>query len=624
MWTSTLELSPRRVILTQVFGRVWHGAYFSSFAPLQVQNLPRQTLPAPNWVRVRNRLAGICGSDLPLVYVDRDFRIAPAALPSNRHSYPGHEVVGEVIEVGNDVEYLQVGDRVVLQSGPNCLSTGAQTLCRSCASGNYNLCERVSQLSGPQPIGGGWSEEMLLHEQQLFRVPPAMSDEQAVLLEPSAVALHAVLRRLPRPGEQVLIIGAGTIGLLTLQVIRALAPQATVSMMARYAFQIEQATRMGAAHILYPQDSYKGVARTTGAQLYSGMFGNKMLLGGFDVIYDTIGSRQTVFDSLRWTRAGGTVVVVGLSLHTMPMDLTPIWYQEINLTGTYGHGTENWPIGTQERYSTFAIAAALIENQQLHPEKLITHRFALSDYRAAFSTATGKSRSRAIKIVFDYALLPASVVPNVRASARQRRSITTAAAWPQQEEQHDQEESSWPTPPGEQFIPSSLPAIPEPVVVPAPDSQSELDVTEPMIVPTPDAQSEPAGAESIVDPTPTLQSELVEIDLMIVPSPDAQSELDVTQPVIVPAPDSQSEPAEAEPVIVPSPDSQSELVEAEATQSTVPPDEEQPDESQTITKPVSRPKRTPRQSMKSQKTTEDVEITEDVQKPGETSGNSIN
>jgi len=289
------------------------------------------------------------------------------------------------------------------------------------------------------------------------------------------------------------------------------------------------------------------------------------------------------------------------------MDLTPIWYQEINLTGTYGHGTENWPIGTQERYSTFAIAAALIENQQLHPEKLITHRFALSDYRAAFSTATGKSRSRAIKIVFDYALLPASVVPNVRASARQRRSITTAAAWPQQEEQHDQEESSWPTPPEEQFIPPSLPATPEPVVVPAPDAQSELDVTEPMIVSTPDSQSEPAGAESIVDPTPTVQSELVEIDLMVVPSPDAQSE-----------------PAEAEPVIVPAPDSQSELVEAEATQSTVPLDEEQSDESQTITKPVSRPKRTPRQSMKSQKTTEDVEITEDVQKPGETSGNSIN
>ncbi len=137
MWTSTLELSPRRVILTRILGRIWNGAYFSSFAPLQVQNLPRQPLPAANWVRVRNRLAGICGSDLHMIYVDGEFRIAPAALPGHTHSYPGHEVVGEVIEVGDEVQRLQVGDRVVLQSGPNCITSGNQPLCRSCAEGNY-------------------------------------------------------------------------------------------------------------------------------------------------------------------------------------------------------------------------------------------------------------------------------------------------------------------------------------------------------------------------------------------------------------------------------------------------------------------------------------------------------
>src|SRR5437588_11613832 len=92
MWTSTLELNPRRDFLTQLLGRLWHGAYFSSFAPLQVQNLPRESLPSPNWVRVRNRLAGICESDLQLVYVDVGPGIAPAALPSHARTYPGHEV----------------------------------------------------------------------------------------------------------------------------------------------------------------------------------------------------------------------------------------------------------------------------------------------------------------------------------------------------------------------------------------------------------------------------------------------------------------------------------------------------------------------------------------------------
>src|SRR5258708_21388110 len=103
MWTSTLELSLRRVFLTQLLGRFWHGAYFSSFAPLQVQNLPRQQLPASNWVRVRNHLAGISGSDLHLVYVDEDFSIAPAALPIRRYSYPGPQAYAAVTTVCDDI-----------------------------------------------------------------------------------------------------------------------------------------------------------------------------------------------------------------------------------------------------------------------------------------------------------------------------------------------------------------------------------------------------------------------------------------------------------------------------------------------------------------------------------------
>jgi 2-desacetyl-2-hydroxyethyl bacteriochlorophyllide A dehydrogenase len=372
---------------------------------------------------VRNRLAGICGSDLHLISADGDVRIAPAALPGHAHTYLGHEVVGEVIEIGDDVQRLQVGDRVVLQHGKNCLSAGVEPPCRSCAAGNYGLCERGT-LPGPDPIGGGWSEEMLLHEQQLFRVPSDMSDPQAVLLEPTAVAVHTVLRHVPQAGERVLIIGAGTIGLLTLQVVRALSPQSEISVLARYPFQVEKATRLGAAHIIYPQDSYSGVQQATQAKLYKGILGNQMMLGGYDTIYDTIGTQRTVHNSLRWARAKGTVVLIGLSLHMMQLDLSPIWYQEINLIGTMGQGMETWPLGSSEQRSTFAITADLIKQGILKPEQLITHHFALNNYRQALMTAMDKREQRAIKVIFDYSLLPASVVPNVRASARQRKPVT--------------------------------------------------------------------------------------------------------------------------------------------------------------------------------------------------------
>ena len=422
MWTATLQLDLAHVIPVKIIGPLFRGAYFSSFAPLQVQNLPRQPLPDARYVRVRNILAGICGSDLHLVFADGDFRIAPAAIPSHTQSYPGHEVVGEIIEVGDDAQRLHVGDRVVLQSGLSCRSADVDTPCRACAVGNYSLCEH-GPFSGPHPIGGGWSEEMLVHEEQLFRVPSTMTDAQAMMLEPTSVAVHAALRCLPQQGERVLIIGAGTIGQLLLQVIHALAPNAEVYTLARHDFQIERAARLG-AQIIYPQDSYRQIQSATEAQLYQGRAANRMLLGGFDVIFDSVGSQQTTRDALRWSRAGGTVVMVGVSLHPMHVDLTPIWYQEVNLIGSTAHGMEYWPLGTSERVSTFTIAAELIARNYIFPDKLITHRFPLNAYRSALLTASDKQHYRVMKVVFDYSLQPPSVVPNVRASRLPQRLST--------------------------------------------------------------------------------------------------------------------------------------------------------------------------------------------------------
>lgn len=149
-----------------------------------------------------------------------------------------------------------------------------------------------------------------------------------------------------------------------------------------------------------------------------------MLLGGYDVIYDTIGTQKTIHNALRWARAKATVVLVGLSLHMMHIDLTPVWYQEINLVGTLGQGMETWPLGSETQRSTFSITSDLIMHNVLQPEQLITHHFALNNYRQALLTAIDKRNQRAIKVVFDYSLLPASVVPNVRASARHRRQAT--------------------------------------------------------------------------------------------------------------------------------------------------------------------------------------------------------
>jgi 2-desacetyl-2-hydroxyethyl bacteriochlorophyllide A dehydrogenase len=466
-----MDLDQKKMLLTQIIGRFYQNIYFSSYSPLQVQNLPRQSLPENSWVRVRNRLSGISGSDLHLLYQGgKDPRVASAATPNQTQLYPGHEVVGEVIEIGDDVQRLQVGDRVALQWKPNCVTAGVQPICQACANENFNLCEHGAFLA-PPALGGGWSEEMLLHEQQLFRVPIGLTDEQAVMLEPAATAAHAVLRHLPRPGDRVLIIGAGTVGLLTQQIIRALVPQAEISVLARYSFQVEQATRLGAANIIYQQDAYVGVQQATQARMYHGLFGNRTLQGGYDVIYDTVGQKKSVLHQntlhhdLRWIRTQGTIVLVGLSLRSMHIDLTPLWTQEITLLGSQAHGMEYWPTDGERRVSTFKVAAELMLQGNINPEQLITHHFAVNNYKHALLTAKKKADSRAIKVVFDYSLLPASVVPNVRASApRIRRQSTINFAndyedMDQQQEEQPERSSYFPPkePARRKEIPSAQP-----------------------------------------------------------------------------------------------------------------------------------------------------------------------
>jgi hypothetical protein len=175
---------------------------------------------------------------------------------------------------------------------------------------------------------------------------------------------------------------------------------------------------MGATYLIHPTDSYGEMQQVTGAQLYRGIFGNRTLLGGYDVIYDTVGHRSTLYHALRWARAQASIVLIGVSLHMMHIDLTPIWHQQINLLGATSHGMEIWPPQTQQRISTFSIAAELMIQDRIHPEELITHRFALNNYKDALITATRKAHSHAIKVVFDYSLQPASAVPNPKAVSR--------------------------------------------------------------------------------------------------------------------------------------------------------------------------------------------------------------
>jgi threonine dehydrogenase-like Zn-dependent dehydrogenase len=248
-------------------------------------------------------------------------------------------------------------------------------------------------------VGGGFGDEFITPASTLLPVADTLSDEQAIFTEPVAVAIHAGWRRRARTGERVLVLGCGTIGFLLIQVVRLLQPDCEISAVAQFPWQARLAREFGAEHVfLASDDGYAEVARLTGARLYEGRGGNRMLLGGFDVVFDVVGLEDTLNNALRWTRAGGTVVLVGVNLHRMSLDVTPVWYQEVDLIGAVGHDVVTWEGETQ---STFELAMHWMETGQIDCEGLLTHRFPLDTYRQAFSVAMNKQRYRSIKVAFD-------------------------------------------------------------------------------------------------------------------------------------------------------------------------------------------------------------------------------
>lgn len=390
-----------KMLLVQALGSRWPGVVWSPLSSTSVTDLPEPALPGPRWLKVRNRQCGICATDLSLLYVHVDPSVGPAALPGNQRFYLGHEVVSTVTEVGPGVTRFRLGERVIMDTrfiGAHCLSQEIEPPCRACARGDYALCINASENKGPRGVGGGWGDGYTAHETELFGVPEGISDDQAMLTEPMAVALHAVLRRPTKADDHVLVLGCGIIGLLVVQAARAVMPTGRITALARYPHQAAAAKRLGANEVISSND-YASIARMTGAKYYTAPMNRGMLLGGFDIIYDCVGSARTIEDSLRWARAGGAVVLVGVDLTRAKVDLNPVWYQEVDLIGSLAHGVDDWQ---GQRCHTYDWVFDLLRAGQMTADGLVTHRFALKDYRQAIATALDKKTARPIKVAFEY------------------------------------------------------------------------------------------------------------------------------------------------------------------------------------------------------------------------------
>jgi threonine dehydrogenase-like Zn-dependent dehydrogenase len=394
-----LELfrSAPRYLTARAVGDRAPGLIAGPLAPLRLSTRPDPEPQHEGWVRVKPLLSGVCGSDLATIAGKSSFYFSPlVSMPF----VPGHEVVGELLDdAGPD---LPAGRRVVIASVLGCATRGMPELCPNCAAGDYGRCDRITlgnlkpglQTGYCSDTGGGWSRMMLAHRSQLWAVPDEMDDRTAVLIEPLACAIHTALRARVSDGADVLLAGAGTVGLLTLIALGRFANAGRIVVAAKHPRQRAAATMAGATEVVRPEHALKAVRRAERAVKLTPERGMDFLLGGVDVAVECTGSKSALDLCLRTTRAGGRVVVSGIP--GAGADLTPLWMRELELVGAYTAGMEEVEGG---RRHAFALALELASGLPIL-DQLVGATYALEHWREAIDHAMSAGRLGTFKVAF--------------------------------------------------------------------------------------------------------------------------------------------------------------------------------------------------------------------------------
>ena len=408
MQAITFRYSIPRFAFARIAGLITPRAYVSPAAPTQLEQIPDPTLLGDDWTIVRLVRCGICGSDVKQVFMEAHFDNPLTSLIT----FPqvlGHEAVGVIERVGPSVKSRREGERVVVSPWLPCTPRHIDPPCDACQRGQYSLCAHFTEGALPpgmhagnnRAVTGGYAALMPAHESQLFPIPEGVGFDQAVLADPFSVSLHAVLKSPPVDGAWALVYGAGVLGLLSIAVLRAYFPATRVAIAARYAHQAELARRLGADHVIqarHPAELVENLAELTGARVYRPARALPWLLRGVKVIYDTVGTAETLEIGVRVANPRARIVITGVGAPAR-FEWTPLYFKEIEMVGSNAFGVEEVAgvrMHAMEHY------LRLVAQGRFDPTPLVTHHFRLEEYRQAFLTMRAKARHGAVKAVFDF------------------------------------------------------------------------------------------------------------------------------------------------------------------------------------------------------------------------------
>lgn len=317
----------------------------------------------PNDVLIRMRKTAICGTDIHIYNWDS---WAQRTIPVPMQV--GHEYCGEIVELGTEVAGFRVGDRV---SGEGHITCGH---CRNCRAGRRHLCRNTIGVGVNRP--GCFAEHMVLPASNVFRLPEAISDEVAAILDPLGNATHAALS-FDLVGEDVLITGAGPIGIMAVAIARHVGARHVVITDVND-YRLALARRMGATRALnVATDSIDSVMAELGME------------EGFDVGLEMSGNPNALRELLRVMHHGGRVALLGIPPAEVAIDWNEVIFKGLVIKGIYG----------REMFETWYKMAAMLQSG-LDVTPIITHRYPVSGFLEAFEVMNS---GRSGKVILDWA-----------------------------------------------------------------------------------------------------------------------------------------------------------------------------------------------------------------------------
>ncbi|QPC82622.1 alcohol dehydrogenase catalytic domain-containing protein [Phototrophicus methaneseepsis] len=312
-------------------------------------------------VLMQTKRIGVCGSDIHVYHGMHPYTSYPVV--------QGHEVGGVVVAVGKAVTKVKEGDKITFMPQVTCGE------CYPCQHGMYHICESL-KVMGFQ-TGGAAQEYFAMPEWHVIKLPETMSLDQAAMIEPISVAVHAIARGGDVAGKRVLVLGAGAIGNLTAQVAKASGAQA-VMITDISPYKLEKARQCGI-------DCTVNTAEENLAEAILQHFGPAKA----DLILECVGVEPTMTQAVEVARKGTTIVVVGVFGQKPQVDLGLVQDRELSLVGTLMY-----------QQADYERALELVAEGKMHLDEMITHRFAFEDYLDAYH-AIEDSNGHYLKVMIE-------------------------------------------------------------------------------------------------------------------------------------------------------------------------------------------------------------------------------